>query len=388
MGDSWTLAAVGDVFLNHENNVDAFEFVQPIFDASDIVFGNCEGAYASRLGTTPTASGFSLIATPDRASLLRTAGFNVMSLANNHAVDASHDGLTETVRTLADMDISTVGAGENIAAARKPAFIHAAGRKVGFLAFASVFPAGYEARATVPGIAAMRAHTHYFIHPEAFGRVEPGADPSVHTFPFREDLAALEGLITSAGAECDTLAVSFHWGKSIRPAELMDYEFSYGRAAIDFGADIILGHHHHLLRAVEVYKGKPIFYGLSHFAFDMAGLEQALGPQRIETLKKSGDYAIYPRAGYPLLPFHPDARMTAIAVCVFNEASCTNRYLIPCMINEKNQPVPVDVASSEGEKMTRYMADITNQVGLKTGYRKSDRATGGFRMLEITESSS
>ncbi|MCG8546495.1 MAG: CapA family protein, partial [Alphaproteobacteria bacterium] len=202
-------------------------------------------------------------------------------------------------------------------------------------------------------------------------------------FPFPEDMAALQQILETARASVDVLVVSFHWGKSVRPATLMDYEVSYGRAAVEFGADLVLGHHHHLLRAVEIHKQKPIFFGLSHFAFDMPGLEEALGPDRIERLKKSGEFAIYPREGYPLLPFHPDARMTAIAVILFDNRSIGRQLLIPCLINPKNQPVPVDVASEMGRRIRDYLDRITKDVGLRTMYAPSETRIAGHSALEV-----
>ena len=99
---------------------------------------------------------------------------------------------------------------------------------------------------------------------------------------------------------------------------LTDYERTLGRAAIDFGADVVLGHHHHFLRGIEVYNGKPIFFGLGHFVFDLPGLESALTPLELTKLKGMGEFAIYPREGYPLSPFHADARKTMVALCTFD----------------------------------------------------------------------
>lgn len=383
MSAIWRLAAVGDVFLNRCDNFDAFEFVRPVFEACDIVFGNCEGAYSAKKNSTPTAGGFSLIASPDQARPLKSSGFKVMSLANNHALDASHDGLLDTCSLLKEFAIQPVGAGANLSDARRLVCTDASGRKVGFLSFTSVFPAGYEARDTSPGVAVMRAHTHYFVHPEAFGRVEPGADPCILTFPYPEDLSALKELVSAARDECDLLIVSFHWGKSVRPGDLMAYELDYGRAAVDFGADVVLGHHHHLLRAVEIYRQKPIFYGLSHFAFDMPGLEEKLGQARIEVLKQSGEYAIFPREGFPLLPFHPDARMTVIAVCEFDKTAPVRQFLIPCQINKHNQPVPVDASGDEGKKILDYMIGVTRHVGFNTSYSGNGTRFAGCAVFDI-----
>ncbi|MBL8706720.1 MAG: CapA family protein, partial [Rhodospirillales bacterium] len=157
----------------------------------------------------------------------------------------------------------------------------------------SVYQAGYEARAKVPGLAAMRIHSHYYIPDwDAYGKVEPGVQPQVRTVPYPEDLAVLTQSVEQAKARADLVVASFHWGTASRPAVLMDYEYTLGRAAVDAGADLVYGHHHHYLRGVELYRGKPIFYGLGHFAFDLPGMETALTQREIDKLKQMGEHAI------------------------------------------------------------------------------------------------
>ena len=73
---------------------------------------------------------------------------------------------------------------------------------------------------------------------------------------------------------------------------MTDYEFVLARSAIDFGADVVLGHHHHFLRGIELYRSKPIFYGLGHFVFDLPGLGDALTDRELTKLKQRGEYAI------------------------------------------------------------------------------------------------
>jgi Bacterial capsule synthesis protein PGA_cap len=240
---------------------------------------------------------------------------------------------------------------------------------VALLAYCSVYQAGYEARATAPGLAAMRIHSHYYI-PEwdAYGKVEPGVRPHVRTFPYPEDLAHLNAAIAQAKPSADVVVTSFHWGTASEPAVLMDCERILGHAAINAGADIVFGHHHHDLRGIAFYKRKPIFYGLVHFAFDLPGLDTALSPFEISKLKQMGEHAIYPREGYPFPPFHPDARMTGIAACVMKGASMTGIGLLPCVINRDSQPVPVSADAEAGQRIVDYMQLIGEQAGISTDY--------------------
>ena len=381
----WTLGAVGDVFLNRPDPHRAFDRVGPVLKDVDLLFGNCEGVYTDDPRSVPTASGFRLISGSSNAEALGPAGFHVMSCANNHTVDAGHEGLADTLDCLRAQGIRTAGAGGNAIEARRPAILEIQGLRVAVLAFTAVYPAGYEARERSAGVAAMRVHTHYFVHPEAFGRVEPGADPQIGTFPFPGDLALLADSIRAAKACADMVVVSFHWGKSTRPALLTDYEKAYGHAAIDAGCDAVLGHHHHLLRGIELYCGKPIFYGLGHFAFDMPGLEQALGEEQLRRLHAFGEYAIYPREGYPRLPFHPDSRMTMVGLCRFDGRDLAEVCFVPCLINRDNQPEPLALDEERGRRVVDYVRAITQHADLPTAYGEGGTAVGGYRTVAVNK---
>jgi hypothetical protein len=124
-----------------------------------------------------------------------------------------------------------------------------------------------------------------------------------------------------------------------------------------------------MMRGIELYRGKPIFYGLGHFAFDMPGME-SLDPVQIKKWRELGDYVIYPRENYPLLPFHSDTRMTMVGICGFRGRSIEKVGLIPCLINTKNQPVPLSLDSSDGRRVLEYMRSITRDAGLTTRYER------------------
>jgi poly-gamma-glutamate capsule biosynthesis protein CapA/YwtB (metallophosphatase superfamily) len=373
LANEWALAAVGDVFVNRPDPLLAFEHCAPVLRKFHLVFGNLEGAYTDTPHFAPS-SGWRVVAPKHNGAGLREAGFDVLACANNHTVDAGHEGLLDTLELMRSQGIVAVGAGRDAEEAYAPAIIDVQGVRVGILAFASVYQAGYEARRHVPGIAALRIHSHYYIPDwDAYGRVEPGGVPQVRTFPWPEDIDQLRSSIARLRERADVVVVSHHWGQAGRPAVLTDYERVLGHASIDAGADVVLGHHHHFLRGIEIYKGRPIYYGLGHFVFDLPGLEMALTPTELQKLRAMGEYAIYPREGFPLSPFHEEARMTMIAVCRFRGARLQSFGFVPCLINGQNHAVPVDGASTEGLRVAGYVEQISRQAGL--AYVQADVGT-------------
>jgi poly-gamma-glutamate capsule biosynthesis protein CapA/YwtB (metallophosphatase superfamily) len=148
---AWTFGAVGDVFINRPDPVNAFRDCAPLLRQIDVLFGNCEGAFTNRPHYAPSA-GWRVVADEENGRGLQDAGFHVMACANNHILDAGHEGLADTLRLLRQQNIATVGAGRDVAEAHAPAFAERAGLRIAFLAYASVYQARYEAR-KVPGLA-------------------------------------------------------------------------------------------------------------------------------------------------------------------------------------------------------------------------------------------
>ncbi|RWG77566.1 MAG: CapA family protein [Mesorhizobium sp.] len=355
----WTLGGVGDVFVNRDNPQKAFCGSSELLHQLDVVFGNCEGPYTDHPHFAPSA-GWRVFASKSNGSALAQAGFDVMALANNHIVDAGHEGLADTLNLLRSQGIKTVGAGSSLEEATAAAIVDHAGIKIGFLSFASVFPAGYEARTGVPGLAPLRAH--YFVGTEVNAG---GVLPLIRSFPYPEDIERLQSLIDDLRKKVDVVVVSHHWGQC-RPAYITEFERIVGHATIDAGADIVFGHHHHFLRGIELYKSKPIFYGLGHFVFDLGGSQYDDGDSYLR--KELGEYDIYPREGYPLSPFHPDARMTLVAACDFDGARIKSVGFLPCLINEENHAMPLKVVDPQSRLIADYMVRIGAEAGLPTSY--------------------
>ncbi|MGY3146456.1 poly-gamma-glutamate capsule biosynthesis protein CapA/YwtB (metallophosphatase superfamily) [Bradyrhizobium sp. USDA 3397] len=356
---TWTLGAVGDVFIDRPHPQTAFTASVELLTQLDLLFGNCEGAYTDS-PVYPPSVGWRVVAPHANGAHLAKAGFHVMSVANNHSVDGGHAGLLDTLKLLQNQGIETIGAGASLPEALAAATFDRKGAKIGFIGFASVYPSGYEARADRPGLAPMRVH--YWIN-TAYG-LESGVPPHIRSNVYPEDVELMKSLIEGLRKQVDIVVVSHHWGQ-YRSVYLTEYEQSLARVAIDAGADIVLGHHHHFLRGIEVYKEKPIFYGLGHFVFDLTGKECVQGGYLRQEL---GDECIYPRPGHPLSPFPEDTRMTMVAACEFDGRKLTSFGFFPCMIDGKNHAIPLKVGDPRAQKVVDYMSKITSGADLKTTY--------------------
>jgi len=128
-----------------------------------------------------------------------------------------------------------------------------------------VYPMGHEATDDEPGIAAVRCHTSY--EPSRRILELPGAPAIVHSWPNQDYLDAVKADVEALRPKVDVLIVYYHMGVSSQE-ELTEYQPILSRATIDFGADVVLGSSAHKPQAMQMYKGKPIFYGLGNFAFD------------------------------------------------------------------------------------------------------------------------
>jgi hypothetical protein len=148
-----------------------------------------------------------------------------------------------------------------------PAIIERAGVCFGFLQRSSVYwPTNHEATADAVGIAVVRGHTAYQIpmhrsHPAAN---RPGIPPDIITWADPLYLRWLEEDINSLRGKADVVVASFHWGLY---QEILQYMKAIAHRAVDAGADIVMGHGPHFSLPVEIYRGKPIFYGLGSFSF-------------------------------------------------------------------------------------------------------------------------
>jgi len=263
---SLTLLAVGDVSPRHSDDGRNLEAVRDLLRSGDITFGQLEEPLSNR-GDRQLYAGLGgplwdgpPFDADEGAELLRDHGFDVMSFAGNHTMDRSEESLFDTIDAARKAGIPLIGAGADIEAARAPVILEKDGTRVGFLGYASVLPGGYAAGPGKSGVAPLRAATFY-------QQVDwqPGTAPKILTVPEPADLDALTADIAALRPRVDVLIVSVHWGVHFEPATIADYQYAYAHAAIDAGADAVLGHHAHILKGIEVYRGKPVIYSLNNF---------------------------------------------------------------------------------------------------------------------------
>lgn len=382
--DSVLLGFVGDLMVDRDRPADPFHAAREVLSVPDILFGNLEAAFTDNPHPAPSG------ATPlfPRASNLDVfpeVGFDVLSMANNHIVDAGHEAMLENRARLRSKGVATCGAGANLTEAREPAIVVRNGIRVAVLGYASVFPMGYEARSNVPGLVPLRAYDFWRCAVDNYHA--PGTPPRAQTIPDDGDLARAADDIAKARALSDLVVFSVHWGDFLRPYHLTDHETRTAKWAIDQGADIVVGHHHHALRGAEWYRGKPIFYGLGHFVFDLKLQLSAEATAMFAELRKvAGDYAVFPREGWPLLPMHPDTRMTVLAWAQATASGVTEIGILPCMLRPDGSVEPVDATSDEGLAVAEYLKRC-NETQTLDGLITTDGAPrlAGFQTLRIVD---
>ena len=353
-GTSVLLGLTGDLLVNRDDPEGIFGEIQPALDDTDILFGNVETGYSDNPRIAMTAA-IPSYAPLSNLAAFPAAGFDVVSMANNHVMDSGPESMLHVVERLSQLGVRTVGAGINLAAAREPAIIEKNGLKIAYLAYASMFPYGYEARANFPGLVPMRSHNLYIEPIE--NNYTPGVPPRIRAVPHAADLKNMKEDIRKAREQADIVVTSFHWGDFQRPFHLTDHEKRIARIVIDEGADIVLGHHHHILRGIEWYKGKPIFYGLGHFVFDIAidmpleAIKQFSGPADDPDF-----YGLVWHDDWPLLPLHPDARMTMLGYALVSRAGAVDDVgFLPARLTKTGHVVPVGTTSDEGRQVIEYV---------------------------------
>jgi poly-gamma-glutamate synthesis protein (capsule biosynthesis protein) len=293
---------------------------------------------------------------------LVSAGFNVCTLANNHTLDWGVDAVVECRERLEAMGIAVCGAGRNISEARKPAIVERKGVRVAFLGYNSVGPNGYLAEENKPGCAMVRVHTLY--EPYDY---QPGTPATkVLTWAYKEDLEAMVEDIKKAKGQADIVIMTDHWGIHFVRASIPDYGFEVGHAAIDAGADLVLGTHPHVLKGIEVYNGKVIVHSLSNFVMEgrPGSIAEEEGEQRVMRLKSFKQLWEKIYGGV-----HPDQSKSLILKCIISGAKIQRVSYIPVMLDAKcANPEPLFRSDPRALEIFKYMEDITDTAGLATQY--------------------
>ncbi len=356
------LYAAGDIAPDREDPITLFERVSPTLKSADLAFCQLE-TVLSHTGTRLPQARHAVLAHPRTATAIKDAGFNVVSFAGNHSMDWGREAFSNTVSNLKKEGVAVIGAGENIAEARKPAIFNIKGNRIAFLAYNTILPMGYWAEEGRPGCAPLRGFTVY----EQIEHDQPGTPCRIHTFPHKEDLSNMINDVKNARAKADVVIVSMHFGIHLIPAVLADYQKEMACAAIDAGADLILGHHAHILKGAEVYKGKNIFYCICNFGIDLR-MDKAHAESKSfkEIQKLNPDWIPDFDALYN---FPTDSQKTIVIKCVISDKKIKSVSFLPVFINKKTaQPEILKASDKRFKAIVKYMDEITKKAGLNTRY--------------------
>ena len=244
--DIITIVAVGDLYLGGSANnylkqngySYPFEYTKNILHNADIAMANLEAPLTNRTDAFMEKE-FVLKHSPDAVGAIKNAGFDVLTLANNHIMDYGPAGLQDTMSILDKAGIKHTGAGKNSKAARTPVIVKIKNKKIAFLAYSLVFPEEYYATDDSSGTAQ-----------GVFDNIKSD--------------------IKNISKHADIIIISFHWGEE-KMKYPKEYQVQLAHLAIDNGASLVIGHHPHVIQGVEKYKNGLIFYSLGNFVFGSFG---------------------------------------------------------------------------------------------------------------------
>lgn len=409
----FTMALTGDSFMASKiSGYKEPDFVE-VFDvirSQEFGFTNLEVLLNDYKGIPAAQSGGTYAGAPTAlADEIKWAGFHMVARANNHSLDYSYEGLRITTDTLNKKGIAHAGVGGNLAEARSPAYHEAPFGRVALLSASSSFAPWGRAGHTRPdvqgrpGLSPLRYTTKYYIakeHFETMKQVEQslglkafkektkklgwiGAQdkegeltiggltfiesdsPEIDTEPNPQDVQEIAKWIKDARRQADWVLFTLHAHEAhldrVVPAKFV---VSFARACIDAGADMFIGHGPHLLRGIEIYKGKPIFYSLGNFIFqndlvykhpqdiyDRFGLSLEATPADIYDTRSTND-----TTGFPSDPVYWES---VIAITHFEDGKLTEIELVPlCLGHEKPRPQRGRPFMARGEEALKILEDI------------------------------
>ena len=234
VGDIMLSRMVGDIMARKNDWKYPFLKTADFLRSADLTIGNLEGPISS--GGVNQGSIYSFRADPRAVEGLLYSGFDIFSAANNHILDYGRVALSDTVETLTEAGIAAIGAGHNFEEANAPHITEVRGVKIAFFAYTNLYPQSLWATETQSGVS---------------------------TSMFEN----IKDSIAKVRNEVDIVVLLWHWGEEYQ-TKSHPREQALARALIDVGADIIIGHHPHVVQEIEEYNGGYIVYRLGNFVFD------------------------------------------------------------------------------------------------------------------------
>jgi poly-gamma-glutamate capsule biosynthesis protein CapA/YwtB (metallophosphatase superfamily) len=348
------IIVTGDLVLDEPRPDFWLGGIAPVTIAADITIGHLEVPHTRRgrelQGDVPAPG-----ADPAHLAALERAGFDVLTLAGNHIADCGAEGIADTRSELTRLGIGCCGADSNLDLARRPALLRVAGRSIAVLSYNCVGPESAWASRDRAGCAYVRINTI-------------DGQPVTPTAPLKEpdaqSLAAMQNDIAAAAAHQDFVIVALHKGLVHTPSRLAPYEQPVAHAAIEAGAQAVIGHHAHIIRGMEIHLGKPIFHGLGNGCV----VTRALSPHQDHparaawALKRKQLFGFEPDPAYWLAPFHPEAVHALLGRMRWHEDGRIEAGFVPVHVEAPGRPIIAN--AQQASEITSYMRRITAAAGL------------------------
>jgi len=344
----------GDLILDVPQPDYWLDGIAPLLRDADLAIGHLEvphTRHVSQLHTDIPAPG----ADPGNVPAIRRAGFRAVTLAGNHISDCGGEGIADTIASLDAAGIEHCGAGADLDTARKPCVLETGDRRVAVLSYNCVGPEDGWATATRAGCAFVRVDT------SDGSVITPRAPLNV------ANAASIAGMVADIGnarATAQVVVVALHKGIVHTPAILAPYERAIAHAAVNAGADVVVGHHAHILRGIEFYRGKPIFHGLGNGCVVTRALSPNDGdPARAAWARRRRElFGFTPDPAYYLAPFHPQAvngMLGRVRLC--GDGSVSSGFS-PLHVDAPGRPRACN--DGEAQDVVHYVSQITRAAGL------------------------
>lgn len=352
-GDLSILLA-GDLVLDADTPEHWLSGIAPAVRAADAAIGHLEVPHTRR-GTELAGDVPASAAPPEHLDALKACGFTALTLAGNHISDWGREGIEDTIKRLDALGIAHTGAGATLNEARSPARIERCGRRISLLSYNCVGPEAAWASGNRAGCNFLRIAT-------ADGSPVAPAGPLTHAT--EAALRQLADDVAAARSGADVVIVALHKGIVHTPAVLAPYERPLAAAALAAGADIVVGHHAHLLRGMELSNGRPVFHGLGNACVVTHALAPGQDhPARAAWVARRRElFGFEPDPRYTLAPFHPEAVHGALGIVVVHADGRLSSGVVPLWVEPPGRPVCVD--DERADAVIAYLERIGREAEL------------------------
>ena len=373
MGKKLSVLAAGELILSMDDvkckdSNYYFEPVKDLFEKSDLVFAHLESPHTDR----PNYQGTYVAKAPEMRNIkgIKYGNIDAITMAANPTFTYGQPGVEDTIKWLDENGIGHVGAGLNIDEARKPLIMERDGVKFGFLSYDCTSTVRSAASPIKAGAAYVDIVTYY--RAPSF----PGEKAAATmTFIERWSLEAMREDIRALRPKCDVLIVAIHKGLGFA-TEMADYEYELPRHAIEEGADLIVANHSHVLKAMEFYKGVPIYHCTGNlvtvFPWDTHSMffedpETTLGKSKVRP-RAAGNFLSILDMDAPNYPFPSKEAIIGKLIVDADTKKIEEVRLLPVYMNNEGQPI-VHGNDEKGRMVFDTMVRVTEQSKLNAKFK-------------------